>query len=99
LELLDSSFDVPRSSQLDLDPDVLRALIRRGDVIQIDPDLVFTATQIDEIKTRLRDLPDGFTVSQFKEHFGMSRRQSVPLLEWLDKTGVTRRSGNGRSVR
>lgn len=99
LELLDNSFDVPRSSQLDLDPDVLRALIRRGDVIQIDKDLVFTATQIDEIKTRLRDLPDGFTVSQFKEHFGMSRRQSVPLLEWLDKTGVTRRSGNGRSVR
>jgi selenocysteine-specific elongation factor len=99
LKRLNESFDVPRSSQLGLDADLLRAMIRSGDLIRIDPDLVFTAAQIDELKAGLRDLPDGFTVSEFKDHFGMARRQSVPLLEWLDKTGMTLRSGDGRTVR
>lgn len=96
---LNSSFDVPRSSQLGLDEDLMRGAIRRGEIVQIEPDLVFTVRQIDEIKSRLSELPDGFTVSEFKDHFGMARRQSVPLLEWLDKTGITRRSGDGRTVR
>lgn len=96
---LNTSFDVPRSSQLGLDEDLMRGAIRRAEIVQIEPDLVFTVRQIDEIKSRLSELPDGFTVSEFKDHFGMARRQSVPLLEWLDKTGVTRRSGDGRTVR
>ena len=96
---LEASFDVPRSSQIPLDPEVLHALIRRGDIVRIDDDLVYTSSQIAEILTRVAELSDGFTVSEFKDHFLMARRQSVPLLEWLDKTGVTLRRGDGRTVR
>ena len=96
---LEASFDVPRASQLGLDPELLHAVVRRGDLIRIETDLVFTADQVAELTDRITELEDGFTVSAFKDHFGMARRQSVPMLEWFDKTGVTLRQGDGRKVR
>jgi selenocysteine-specific elongation factor len=96
---IESSFDVPRASQLPIDAELMHALMRRGDLVQIGPDLAFTNTQVESILSGISDLPDGFTVSAFKDHFGMSRRQAVPLLEWLDKQGVTLRQGDGRAVR
>jgi selenocysteine-specific elongation factor len=98
-DTLEQSYDVPRASQLGLDHEVLHAVIRRGDAIQIVDDLLFTRRQLDDLTERLPELEDGFTVSEFKDHFGMARRQSVPLLEWLDKSGLTRRVGDGRNVR
>ncbi|KAA3640246.1 MAG: selenocysteine-specific translation elongation factor [Armatimonadetes bacterium] len=96
---LEDSFDVARASDLPLDPDVMHSLLRRGDLVRIDADLVFTAHQIGELTSRIGELSDGFTVSEFKDHFGMARRQAVPLLEWFDKEGVTKREGDGRLVR
>jgi selenocysteine-specific elongation factor len=98
-EIMELSFDVPRTSQLPIEAELLHALVRRGDLVQIEPDLAFTSTQIESILSGVSDLPDGFTVSAFKDHFGMSRRQAVPLLEWLDKRGVTLRQGDGRVMR
>ena len=98
-EVLEQSYDVPRASQLALDDEVLHAVIRRGDATQITDDLIFSRRQLDDLIERLPELEDGFTVSTFKDHFGMARRQSVPLLEWLDKSGFTRRVGDGRNVR
>jgi selenocysteine-specific elongation factor len=96
---IEQSFDVPRMSAIDLDLEVLHSLLRSGALIPITPDLVFTSGQIEEVHVRLAELPEGFSVSQFKVEFGMTRRQAVPVLEWLDKTGWTRRSGDGRTVR
>ncbi|MCL1597873.1 MAG: SelB C-terminal domain-containing protein, partial [Actinomycetia bacterium] len=97
--MLEESFDVPRLRSLDLAPELLHAVIRRGDLVQIDDDLAFTKQQIVAIVQGVGELPDGFTVSAFKDHFGMTRRQAIPALEWLDRTGVTKRSGDGRSAR
>ncbi len=96
---IESSFDVPRTSQFPIEAELLHALVRRGDLVQIKPDLAFTSDQVDSIVERVQELADGFTVSEFKDHFGMSRRQAVPMLEWLDKRGVTLRDGDGRIVR
>jgi selenocysteine-specific elongation factor len=86
-------------SAIDLGGETIHALIRNGDLVKVAPDLVFTSGQIAEIQRRITDLPDGFSVSQFKDEFGMTRRQAVPMLEWLDKSGWTKRVGDGRSVR
>lgn len=96
---LEQSFDVPRASALGIDDELLHFLLRRGDLVRIGDDLVFTRGQVDEIVERVIQLPDGFTVAEFRDHFGMARRQAVPTLEWLDGTGRTRRSGDGRTVR
>ena len=97
--MLEKSFDVPRLQSLGLPPELLHAVMRRGGLVQIDDDLAFTKQQIKAILQGVGELPDGFTVSAFKDHFGMTRRQAIPVLEWLDRTGVTKRSGDGRSAR
>jgi len=37
-------------------------------------------------------------VGQFKDFFGLSRKIAIPLLEWFDREGVTRRVGDVRRV-
>lgn len=96
---LEASFDVPRVSALDVDIETIHFLMRAGELVRIGDDLAFTADQVSELTERTAELQDGFTVSDFKDYFGMTRRQAVPTLEWLDSIGRTRRSGDGRVVR
>ena len=96
--ILAADLAVPRASELDLPDELKHVLIRRGDLIRIDDDLVLLPAQIDKITTGIQELPEGFTVAMFRDHFGLSRRHAVPLLEWLDGEGWTRRRGDGRSV-
>jgi selenocysteine-specific elongation factor len=96
--LLSAGLAVPRASDLGLPAEAKHALIRSGDLVRIDGDLVLLADQVETITAGLRSLPDGFTVAMFRDHFGLSRRHAVPLLEWLDAEGWTRRSGDERSV-
>lgn len=96
---LERSFDVPRESGIGLDEEIVHFLLRRGDLVRVGEDLAFTSRQVEELTERVAELPDGFTVSEFRDHFGMARRQAVPTLEWLDGIGRTRRDGDGRSVR
>jgi len=37
-------------------------------------------------------------VAQFKDLFGLSRKIAIPLLEWFDREGVTKRVGDSRQV-
>ena len=97
--LLSDDLAVPRASNLEISDEVLHALIRRGDLVRIDDDLVFLPDQVETIRSELSTLPDGFTVSAFRDEFGLARRHAVPLLEWFDAQGLTRRDGDGRSVR
>jgi selenocysteine-specific elongation factor len=90
---------VPRASTLGISDEVLHALIRRGDLVRIADDLILLPGQVEAITSRLSSLPDGFTVAAFRDEFGLARRHAVPLLEWLDAEGRTRRDGNGRSIR
>jgi selenocysteine-specific elongation factor len=96
--LLTADLAVPRASDLGLPEEVRHALMRRGDLVRIDDDLVFLADQVENITAGLQSLPSGFTVAMFRDHFGLSRRHAVPLLEWLDAEGWTRRSGDERTV-
>jgi selenocysteine-specific elongation factor len=96
--LLSADLAVPRASDLGLPTEVEHALIRNGDLVRIDDDLVLLADQIETITAGLKALPDVFTVAVFRDHYGLSRRHAVPILEWLDAEGWTRRSGDERSV-
>jgi hypothetical protein len=49
--------------------------------IQLDTggrDLVFLPRHVETIASRLFALPDGFTVSAFRDEFGLARRHVVP---------------------
>jgi selenocysteine-specific elongation factor len=90
---------VPRTSTLGLDDESLHAVLRRGRLVVIAPDVAYLPDQIDDITSRLAGLDDGFTVSEFRDAMGVSRRHAVPLLEWLDANGWTSRRGDIRVVR
>jgi len=98
-EQLEASLAVPRMSAIDLPPELLHAILRRGGLVQVGDDLAFTERQIVQIVDAARTLPAGFTVADFRDKLSMTRRQAVPTLEWLDRTGVTIRSDDGRVAR
>ena len=89
---------VPRLKELDVDPELLHALLRQGRLIRISDDLVYLPEQLDGLMRRLADLPIRFTVALFRDTTGLTRKYAVPLLEWMDQQGATVRFGDERSV-
>lgn len=89
----------PRSSQLGLRAELLHAAMREGRLTKIADDLAYLPEQLEELTARLGTLPDEFTVADFRDTMEISRRQAVPLLEWLDANGWTSRRGDLRTLR
>lgn len=81
---------------------VIGYLQRRGDIVKINA-LFFHERALDELKTQVRALSRGgqavtLDVTGFKERFGVTRKFAIPLLEFLDRERVTRRTGDRRLV-
>ncbi len=96
-QLLAGGFAPPDSAGVDKAQ--LRELIRRRLVIERDglhfhPDAVAAASRV--AAALLQAQPDGFTVGQFREALGNTRKHAVPLAAELDATGVTRRRDDVR---
>jgi selenocysteine-specific elongation factor len=93
-----SGLAVPRITELGIDRELLHALIREGLLVRVSDDLVYLPEQIDQMERLARQIQGPFTVSQFKDAAGISRKYAVPVLEWTDQAGITRRSGDLRTV-
>jgi len=89
---------------LDVAPDALEPLLvhltRTGEVVRIG-DCYYLPAAVAAVeagvRTHLATHPT-LTVADFKELFGLTRRHAIPLLEHLDRTGITRREGEVRRV-
>jgi selenocysteine-specific elongation factor len=82
------------------DPALIDAAGRSGRVVRLSPDLVVTPAVLDHAtQTARAHAADGLTVSALREALGTSRKYAVPLAEYLDATGVTRRQGDLRFPR
>jgi selenocysteine-specific elongation factor len=79
--------------------DVIEAAARQGLLVKISGDLVMTPAFVDRATGIVRSAPAGITVSAFREALGTTRKYAVPLLEHLDRAGVTRRKGDLRFPR
>jgi selenocysteine-specific elongation factor len=97
--LRESGFAVPRVAELGLDVELFRALVRRGELIEVSGELAYLPERLEELAARVRDIPGPFTVAEFRDLLGITRKYAVPLLEWLDREGITRRRGDEREVR
>jgi selenocysteine-specific elongation factor len=94
--LTDAGANPPRVAELGIERDLLHALIRDGELVKISDEFVFLPTLVADLTERLGELDEGFTVSEFKDRTGLSRKYAVPFLEWTDRTGLTVRSGDVR---
>lgn len=78
---------------------VIRYLTERGRLVRLPGGLILAASAVEELRGDLRDAGwERFTVPQFKERFDLSRKWAIPLLEYLDSTGFTRRIGDERML-
>jgi len=90
-------FDPPSRREIESDRgarDVLRFLIESGEVIEAGSDAVLLRENFDRVKARVAAFisKNGpATVSELRQVLQSSRRIMVPLLERLDRDGVTRR--------
>jgi selenocysteine-specific elongation factor len=95
-------FDPPSRKAIESDPkarEVVRFLIENGDIIQLAFDVVLLDENFEHMKSQVAEFisKNGpSTVSQLRQALGSSRRVMVPLLERLDRDGVTRRTGDKR---
>ncbi len=80
--------------------DVIDAAAREGLVVRLTPDLVVTPAFVARAEATIREAADiGITVSALRESLSTSRKYAVPLMEWFDQRGVTRREGDVRFPR
>jgi selenocysteine-specific elongation factor len=84
--------------ELGIDVELLMALADRGDIVRVGEDGVFLPEAVerfgDVIIDALRDAP--ITVAKARDLTGSSRKHVLPLLQFLDDHGLTRRVGDDR---
>lgn len=70
-----------------------------GELVKIDNDIYLHAACAEELRTRVAELVaehGGVTVSQVREGLDSSRKYVVPIVEYLDRIGFTKRVGDQR---
>ena len=80
--------------------DAIDAAARAGLVVRVAPDLVFIPALIERAQAVVDAAGStGITVSGFREALETSRKYALPILEWFDQRGLTRREGDLRYPR
>lgn len=78
---------------------LLQVLLRNKRLVRTGDDLVFHASALDSLRHALAVRRGStFSVADFKDWTGVSRKYAIPLLEWLDRERVTRREGDARVI-
>jgi selenocysteine-specific elongation factor len=78
---------------------VLRALIERGDLVQIAEDVLLSAEVYGEMRQgalAIIDADGTVSAKALRDRFNTSRKYAIALLEHLDSLGITRRVGDER---
>jgi len=103
--LLRQPFDPPSRKVIEADPhsrQVVRFFIENGEVTELGLDVLLLRENFECMKSQVAEFisKNGpATVSQLRQAVGSSRRIMVPLLERLDREGITRRVGDKRCLR
>jgi selenocysteine-specific elongation factor len=97
--ILGEGLAVPDANDLGLGRELLHRVIREGRLVRVSDDIVFLPAQIEEIRRHLAAMRSPFTVAQFRDQTGLSRKYAVPILEWADREGLTVRRGDERHLR
>ncbi|HEV3497514.1 MAG TPA: SelB C-terminal domain-containing protein, partial [Actinomycetes bacterium] len=88
-------------AELGADRRATALLVRMGVLVRIAPGGFLGRSALERaVETLRRSFPDGrpFAVAEAREALGTTRRTAIPLLEHLDRTGVTVRQGDLRRL-
>jgi selenocysteine-specific elongation factor len=87
----------------DLVDRMTRLLVRQKVLVRVEG-LLFHEQPLARLKQDVAALrtasaaPARIDVAGFKERYGVTRKYAIPLLEYLDRERVTKRSGDARTI-
>lgn len=85
-----------------VDAELLRALVERGDLVDVGDDVLFLSRAYEEMTDRFVawiEQNGSITVGQARDMFSTTRRYVMALLDHLDAQQITRRVGDERVLR
>jgi selenocysteine-specific elongation factor len=78
---------------------LLQLMLRDRRLVRVSDELVFHASAMQSLRALLAQKKgQRFSVPEFKDWTGVSRKYAIPLLEYLDRDRITRRDGDLRAV-
>jgi selenocysteine-specific elongation factor len=81
--------------------DLLEVCVAEGQLVRVTDDIYLHSDAEAEMRRRVRDrlaAGPGLTVAEIRDLLGTTRKYAVPLCEYLDRVGVTRRDGDLRQL-
>jgi selenocysteine-specific elongation factor len=90
--------DADRLRKLGLDARSIAAAVRAGELMRISDQVVLAPGADVRAGEVLARLPQPFTAAQARQALDTTRRTAIPLLEYLDSAGVTKRLPDDRRV-
>ncbi|WP_306515921.1 selenocysteine-specific translation elongation factor [Corynebacterium sp.] len=96
--LADDPFAAPEADELQelrLGAKQLAAAQKAGRLLRLGQGIVLLPGAPEEAKKRIAQLEQPFTLSEARKALDTTRRVAIPLLEYLDEQGITRRLDGG----
>jgi selenocysteine-specific elongation factor len=80
---------------------LLKRVARTGQVIQVAHDHFFLSEAVAELARIASEmaLADGLTAAAFRDRIGTGRKLAIQILEFFDRSGLTRRTGDRHRLR
>jgi selenocysteine-specific elongation factor len=77
---------------------LLRRAVEIGAIVAVERDRYYAAAALARFRETLAELGRAgpITPGAVRDRLGLSRKYSIPLLEWADRQGITRRQGDVR---
>ena len=88
--------DARRLRELGLDGRAIGAAVRAGLLLRVTEQIVLAPGAEAEAARTLAGLPQPFTAAEARQALGTTRRVAIPLLEHLDRAGITQRQPDDR---
>ena len=85
-----------RLRELGLDPRAIAAAARAGLLLRVAEQVVLAPDAEAQAARILARLPQPFTTAEARQALGTTRRVAIPLLEYLDRAGITQRLPDDR---
>lgn len=82
--------------------DILQVMVKEGIIIKVKEDLFFHRNAIEDLKNKLIGFfkKEGeISTPQLKDMTGVSRKYTIPLIEYFDRAQITVRVGDSRVLR
>ena len=98
-DLADAPFMAPeagRLRELGLDGRAIGAAVRAGLLLRVTEQIVLAPGAEAQAARALAGLPQPFTAAEARQVLGTTRRVAIPLLEFLDRAGITQRLPDDR---